>query len=139
MGEGVLNMEVKNLQALFIVIDEPERLEEVLEVLLECELRGATIIDSQGMAKVLSNRVPFFAGLSGLLGERKQNKTIFTLSQHPEKFEKAMKKLAEKFRDFEEPCSGLMFTMPVLSAVGLGKRSLRERLSGGKDTGSGDR
>ena len=52
-------MEGKNLQALFIVLDEPDRLEEVLEILLECELRGATIIDSQGMAKVLSSRVPF--------------------------------------------------------------------------------
>lgn len=125
-------MEEKYLQALFIVIDEPERLEEVLEILLECELRGATIIDSQGMAKVLSTRVPFFASLNGLLGEHKQNKTIFTLSQHPEKFERAMKKLSEKFRDFEEPCSGLMFTIPVINAVGLGKRILGEQTGGEK-------
>jgi len=102
-------------------------------------LRGATIVDSQGMAKVLSSRVPFFAGLSGLLGERKQNKTIFTVSQYPEKFEREMAKIAEKFHDFEEPCSGLMFTIPVLNAVGLGKRNFREQPGGKKTPGMSDK
>src|SRR5690606_38454699 len=132
-------MEGNNLQALFIVLDEPDRLEEVLEIHLECELRGATIIDSQGMAKGLSSRVPFLAGLSRLLGERKQKKTIITYSQYPVKLERSMKKIAEKFHDFEEPCSGLMFTIPVLNAVGLGKRNFREQPGGKKTPGMSDK
>lgn len=120
-------MEEKSLQALVIVINEPERLPEVLEVLLECELRGATIIDSQGMAKILSARVPIFAGLHGLLEEHKQNKTIFALSRRSEKLERVMKLLSEKFHGFEEPCSGMMFTIPVINVVGLGKKSIDEQ------------
>ena len=33
-------MRGENIQALFIIIDDPEKLEQVLEVLLECEIRG---------------------------------------------------------------------------------------------------
>jgi hypothetical protein len=37
-------MREENIQALFVIIDDPEKLEQVLEVLLECEIRGATIM-----------------------------------------------------------------------------------------------
>jgi len=115
-------LEQENLQALFIVLENPELLPEILEIFLECELRGATIIDSRGMAKVLSTRVPIFAGLQGLLKEHEQNKTIFTLSRRPDKIDLVMKKISEKLCGFEEPCSGMMFVVPVVKALGLGKK-----------------
>ena len=116
-------MQAENIQALFIVIDDPEKLEQVLEVLLECEIRGATIIETQGMAKVLSTHIPIFFGLRDLVSrEHQHNRTIFALSKHPEKIEKAMEKLSTMFHNFEEACSGMMFVLPASKAVGLGRK-----------------
>lgn len=114
----------ENYQALFIIIDDQGRVDEVLEVLLACEIRGATIIETQGMAKALSNRIPLFAGLREIASnEHQRNKTIFAISKHPEKVDKAMEIIAEKFNNFSEASSGGMFVVPVVKMVGLGKKS----------------
>jgi len=116
-------MRAENIQALFIIIDDPDKLEQVLEVLLECEIRGATIMEPQGMAKVLSTHIPIFFGLRDLATQEHQhNRTIFALSKYPEKIEQAMEKLATMFHNFEEACTGMMFVVPVSKAVGLGRK-----------------
>lgn len=116
-------MYAENIQALFIVINDPDRLDQVLEILLECEIPGATIIESQGMAKVLSDHIPIFFGLRGLnLNEHESNRTIFALSKHPEKIDKAMEKLSTMFHGFEEAFTGMMFVVPVTKAIGVGRK-----------------
>lgn len=116
-------MYAENIQALVVVISDPDKLEQVLEVLLECEIRGATIIETQGMAKVLSDHVPIFFGLRGMnLNERERNRTIFALSKHPEKIDKAMEKLSTMFHGFEEAFTGMMFVVPVTKAIGVGRK-----------------
>ncbi|HEY8345177.1 MAG TPA: hypothetical protein VIL66_08325 [Bacillota bacterium] len=116
-------MNEEKIQALFIIINDPDKLEDVLQVLLDCEIRGATIMETQGMAKVLSDRIPIFFGLRGLLeDEHELNKTIFALSKHPEKIDQAIAKLSEMFHSFEEACTGMMFVVPVVKAIGLGQK-----------------
>jgi len=116
-------MNVENIQALFVVISDPDKLDQVLEVLLECEIRGATIIETQGMAKLLSDHVPIFFGLRSLIAnEREGNRTIFALSRHPEKIDKAIEKLSAMFHGFEEAFTGMMFVVPVIRAVGVGRK-----------------
>lgn len=120
-------MYAENIQALFVVIDDPDRLDQVLEILLECEIRGATIIESQGMAKVLSDHVPIFFGLRGLsLNEHESNKTIFALSRHPEKIDQAIERISAMFHGFEEAFTGMMFVVPVTKAIGLGRKFQQE-------------
>jgi nitrogen regulatory protein PII len=121
--ERRLMMYAENIQALVVVISDPDKLEQVLEVLLECEIRGATIIETQGMAKVLSDHIPIFFGLRGMnLNERERNRTIFALSKHPEKIDKAMEKLSTMFHGFEEAFTGMMFVVPVTKAIGVGRK-----------------
>ncbi len=119
-------MNTEQIQALFIVTNDPEKTEQVLEVLLDCEIRGATIIETQGMAKVLSNiNIPIFLGLRDLMAEEQaHNRTIFALSKHPDKIDQAMDKISAMFHSFEEACTGMMFVVPVLKAVGLGRKDL---------------
>lgn len=116
-------MHEENIQALFIIIDDPEKLEHVLEVLLECEMRGATIMETQGMAKVLSDHIPIFFGLRDFAAnEHQHNRTIFALSKHPEKIDQAIEKLSIMFHSFDEVCTGMMFVVPIIKAIGLGRK-----------------
>ncbi|MFC1564432.1 hypothetical protein ACFL6G_05810 [candidate division KSB1 bacterium] len=66
----------------FLILNKYEHLDEILEAYLELGIRGATVIDSVGMGRILSVDVPIFAGLRDLLpGSRPYNKTIFTLTE----------------------------------------------------------
>ena len=121
-------MSEEMIQALIVVVNDPEKTEQVLEVLLACEMRGATVIETQGMAKVLSDEIPIFFGLRGLMAnEHAHNRTIFALSKHPDKIEQAMDKLSVMFHGFEEACTGMMFVVPVLKAVGLGRKFIHNQ------------
>ena len=112
-----------NLQALFVVLDDPARLERVLDILLECEIRGATIIESMGMGQVLSGNIPVVGSLRTILAKQHENnQTIFAVSKHPAKINKAMELISAEFNGFKEPCSGMMFVVPVLKAVGFGRK-----------------
>jgi nitrogen regulatory protein P-II 1 len=116
-------MYAENIQALFVVINDPDKLDQVLEALLECEIPGATIIETQGMAKVLSDHVPIFFGLRSLAAnEREGNRTVFALSKHPEKIDHAIEKLSAMFHGFEEAFTGMMFVVPVIKAVGVARK-----------------
>ena len=58
--------------------------------------------------------------------QHENSKTIFAVSKHPEKIDKVMKLIAEKMHGFSEPNSGMMFVVPVLKAVGIGKKKLHK-------------
>ena len=116
-------MREENIQALFIIIDDTEKLEQVLEVLLECEIRGATIMETQGMAKVLSAPYSHFFGLQDLATQEHQhNRAIFAISSIRKRSNRQWRKLSTMFNNFEEACTGMMFVLPVSKAVGLGRK-----------------
>lgn len=114
---------MENLQALFIVISDPGRTERVLEILVECEIRGATIVESMGMGRVLSDNIPVFASLRAILSrQHENNQTIFAVSKYPAKIDKAMELISDEFNGFKDPCSGMVFVVPVLKAIGFGQK-----------------
>jgi nitrogen regulatory protein P-II 1 len=67
------------MKVLFIVLNAPERLEEVLEALVESGVSGATVLDSVGMGHILEG-LPLFAGMKSLFRTaRPSNKTVFSV------------------------------------------------------------
>lgn len=113
-----------NLQAIFIVLNDPNQTERVLELLLKCEMRGATIIESTGMSKVLKANIPVIGSVRALLSQQHEhNQTIFAVTKHPEKIDQAIDLINQEFNGFKEPCSGMIFVVPVIKAVGLGQKN----------------
>lgn len=114
---------MENLQAFFIVFNDTNQTERVLELLLQCEMRGATIIDSTGMGKVLKGNIPVIGSIHSLLSQQHEhNQTIFAVTKHPEKIERAVELITQEFNGFKEPCSGMIFVVPVIKAIGLGRK-----------------
>lgn len=111
----------ESLQAIFIILSDTSYTESVLKILVDCEIRGATIMETQGMGQVLGGNIPVIGSVRALLSQQHENnQTIFAVSKHPEKIDKAMAQISEKMKGFNTPCSGMMFVVPVLKAVGLG-------------------
>lgn len=108
------------MQLLIAVINEEEKLDEILSGLIELGVTGATIIDSEGMGRVLSHDIPIFAGLETLASRsRPQNQTIFSVIREDEKLDAVIALLQEICGDFGRPGTGIAFTVPVGRVVGL--------------------
>lgn len=107
------------MQMLVAVVNDPEKLDEILSGFLELGITGATIIGSEGMGRLLSHDIPIFAGLQTLISRsRPQNRTIFSVVDD-EKVESAMALLQDVCGNLDAPATGIAFTIPVGRVVGL--------------------
>jgi nitrogen regulatory protein P-II 1 len=117
------------MQLLIAVINQEEKLDEILSGFLELGITGATIIASEGMGRVLSHDIPIFAGLQTLLARsRPQNQTIFSVIKEDEKVEGAIALLQEICGNLDNPATGIAFTVPVTRVVGLAPELGEEEL-----------
>lgn len=108
------------MQLLIAVVNQEEKLDEILSALVELGVTGATIIGSEGMGRVLSHDIPIFAGLETLARRsRPQNQTIFSVIREDDKVDQVIAVLQEICGNFEVPATGIVFTVPVTRVVGL--------------------
>ncbi len=112
------------MKALFLILNKTEKLNDILEGFVEVGLKGATVVDSQGMGSALAeSNIPMFGGLlrSVLDNNRPFNKIIFTVIEDDETLEAAIKSVEESLGDMSQPGIGLMFVMPVDRVIGWTK------------------
>jgi nitrogen regulatory protein PII len=108
------------LQLLIAVINEEEKLDQILAGLLELGVTGATIVQSEGMGRVVSHDVPIFAGLERLASfSRPRNQTIFSVIKEEDKVDGVIALLREICGDLDDPATGIVFTIPVNRVEGL--------------------
>lgn len=108
------------MELLIAVINDPNKIEEVVESFLEIGITGATILDSFGMGKVLSQDIPIFAGFRHLLaGSSSSNKTIFSVVKDPAIVDEAFAALQNVCGDLNNPSTGIVFTLPLNRVQGL--------------------
>ncbi len=115
---------IRIMNALFIVLNKPDYLEELLDKFIEIGVKGATILDSQGMGFAVTHggdgNGPFFGKIRSIIdNSRPYNKTVFTVIEDEETLEKAVNAAKEVFGDVYEPGIGMMFTMPVGNVYGM--------------------
>jgi nitrogen regulatory protein PII len=105
-----------------LVLNKVELLEKVLENLSRVGVPGATILDSTGMGRALSESVPesLLTGLQALFQHsRPHNKTIFSVIESKEKKDRALAAINEILGDMSRPGIGIMFTITLLDVIGL--------------------
>lgn len=108
------------MQLLIAVINEEEKLDEILSGLLELGVTGGTIIRSEGMGRVVSHDIPIFAGLGMLAARsRPQNQTLMSVIRDDETVDRVIALLQEICGNLDDPATGIVFTVPVNRVVGL--------------------
>ena len=113
------------MNALFIVLNDVDYLDDILSKFMELGLGGATILDSQGMASAIVNNkishVPLFGSLKKLLDcARPYNKSIFAVIDNDKLLKDTIKVIQEVMDDHKGPGAGFMFTIPVGNVHKLG-------------------
>ena len=111
------------LKLLVFVLDKVENLEPVLNKFEHIGIKGATILESKGMARALES---YFDGsfLGSLLAvmepDREDNRTVFAVLKE-EDVPRALAAIEEVNGSFDEPGTGVAFTLPVDDVRGLHK------------------
>lgn len=105
------------MKVLFLILNNPDYLEDVLAVFTNNEVRGATILESQGMGSTIVNNnikdLPLFGSLNKILkNSHVYNKTIFSVIKDEEKLKRVIRDLNEIQKDKESGIR-LVFTLPI--------------------------
>lgn len=116
------------MHVLFLVLNEIEYLDDILSAFVDVGVKGATILDSQGMASAIASngnkQLPLFGSLKSFLdSSRPYNKTVFTVIENEDLLEKAVEAVNNVIGDIRKPGIGLMFTIPVGNIYGLPKNN----------------
>ena len=111
------------MQLLVAVINHAELLDGVLAGLRSLGISGATVLESRGMARLLSRDsrdVPIFAGASELRAvSRTENRTVFCVVDDG-RVDAAIAMIEQViWSSLAEPGAGIAFTLPVSRWVGL--------------------
>ncbi len=108
------------MELLICVINKSELLDEVLAGLLEAGITGCTVIESQGMGKIISQDIPIFSGFTSLFaGARKSNYTIFSVIKDKGLTDEAIKVIQDIYGNFDGANTGILFTIPINRCEGL--------------------
>ena len=113
------------MQALFIVLNEMDYLNDILDGFVDVGISGATILDSQGMANIIANsdnqHIFPYGYLKSLIQDAlPYNKTIFTIVENQELVEKAVAMVQNVIGDVPKPGVGFMFSLPITKTYPMG-------------------
>lgn len=106
------------MKLLVLVLNDEEKVDEVLLNLTKAGVRGATVIDSVGMGGILGVKIPFFPKIKNVVQINKpDNKTIFTVINSDEVLRTAID-LLKRTLQLDKPGTGFMFVVPVSEVYG---------------------
>ena len=111
------------MELLVCVINDEEKLDIIMSGFLELGVTGATIIRSEGMGRLVSQRLPVMAGLQSLSSRsRPTNITIFSVIKNDETVAAAVHLIEGTLGDLHHPGTGIVFTVPVNLVTGLAQQ-----------------
>lgn len=114
------------MKVLFIVLNDVEFLEKILKAFLKLDVKGATILESEGMLKTVLKS----EGLSYLFRnmfaptraeDAHDSKTIFSVIKDGEKLTQVVEAVQDILKDSKKASSGFMFTLPVADVYPIKK------------------
>jgi Rad3-related DNA helicase len=99
---------------LVCVLNEPDYLHEVLTAFVEGGVLTSTVIESQGMGRILSQDVPIFAGFRNLFaGSKPFNHTILAVLDDMATAREVTRLVQDVLEEVAETSKGILFTVPV--------------------------
>ena len=107
------------MELLFCVVHGHRLVEDLLTGFLDVGIRGATVVDAKGMAEILTTQVPIFAGFKSLFPVGGGHTYVIMSALDKDQVDVAIRLIEEVAGDFEQPGSGILFTVPLSRIKGL--------------------
>ena len=109
------------MKLLIAIINDPDYVTDILDEFYQKDIRGATVMDSMGMAHIMAHQVPFFSRFAEFGEDPQRNKTIFTVVRTDEERERIVEAIESIIGDLNKSDTGIVMTLPLDFCKGLGK------------------
>ena len=106
------------MELLVLILKDYRKVEGILLGFIELDVRGATVIEAQGMGQLLGD-VPIMADLKGLFPGSAHDSYMIVSAVHSSKINECLQLVTETCGSLEEPGSGIAFTLPIGHILGL--------------------
>jgi hypothetical protein len=111
-----------------MIIDNPDDCPQVLEAWHAAGVKGATILESTGMGRLigagLRDDMPIIPSLTAFLGLREEpNRTVFSVVDDQATVDTMVAEAQRIIGDLDDPHTGILFVLPVLQAYGLKRKA----------------
>lgn len=112
------------MKLLFYVLNKTEKLDAILTEFAHKNIRGATVLDSAGMARLLSRKhedyeIPFLGSVRTFMNpEREKSKVIFTVIKE-EQLSEAISAIEKVVGDLSLKDNGVAFSIPLDFTKGI--------------------
>jgi nitrogen regulatory protein P-II 1 len=73
-------MDDRTMRMVVLVVRSAESFDPLINALLDAGMTGATVVDSRGLAAVLRQEMPIFAGLAALLPQATGSRMIVSIA-----------------------------------------------------------
>ena len=109
------------MHMLMAVINDSSKVVHILDEFVRIGVRGSTVIESIGMARMTTENVPLFSRFAELGGSERHNKTIFAVIEGDELVDEAINVISGIVGDLSLPDTAVVFILPVERSVGIRK------------------
>lgn len=103
---------------IMFVLDDPDRLNEILEAWEKAKIRGATIIESTGLHRQRQKFIPM-RYISPIFNDEESHLTLITLVNNEEMIQACLKATESVVGNLESPNTGIFTAWPVAFIKGL--------------------
>jgi len=110
----------------WLVIDDLDKCNDVLQAWEDAGTRGITILESTGIGRIrkgIRDDIPLMPSLTDLLKRPEtHHRTIFSVVKEEEDVNKLHEATKSVIGDLDEPNTGVMFVIQLHSVYGINKR-----------------
>lgn len=112
-----------------LVLDDPDRCQNVLDAWEAAGAPGITILDSSGLGRVrragIRDDVPLLPSLSGLFRrEENLHRTLFSVLNDQDQVDAVVQATQAVIGELDCLDTGILFVVPVAQVYGLGKEQV---------------
>jgi nitrogen regulatory protein PII len=122
-----MNKEMTMSYLVTLVLDDPDRCQDVLDAWEEAGAPGVTILDSSGLGRVrragIRDDVPLMPSLSDLFRRQEDHhRTLFSVVKDQSQVEAIAQATQALIGELDRGHTGLLFVVPVSQVYGLHKK-----------------
>lgn len=103
---------------LFFVLDDPDRLNEILEAWEKVGVRGVTIVESTGMHRVRRQFIPM-RYISSLISQEENHLSLFVIVKDELQVQACLNAAEQVVGNLDGPNTGVMAAWPLSLVKGL--------------------
>ncbi|MDD3172878.1 MAG: hypothetical protein PHF63_04335 [Herbinix sp.] len=112
------------MRLFFCILNQTEKLDAILTEFALGGINGATIIESTGMAKILSHKhdddeLPFLASLRNFLNPGRQNSNLVFTIIRDDQLSVAVEIIEKIVGDLSKKNNGIVFSFPIDYTKGI--------------------